>query len=270
MNVRATSSEDLAPPVLSTHQLRRSFGAVVAASDVSLDVARGERLCLIGSNGAGKTTFVNMVTGYLKPTEGRILLAGEDITARSPREITRRGVARSFQIPQLCLDMTALENMLLALHSSRQQRAFLKPARDSGSLDRCVQLLAGFGLQAHAARPVRELPGGVRKLLDIAMALTAHPLLLLLDEPTSGVSADEKFATMDTVVRAIEVQQGQAPVTVVFVEHDMDIVRRYATRVAAFYSGRVIALGAPDHVLDDVDVRRHVTGSAHPQEATSA
>lgn len=255
--------------VLSARGLQRSFGAVVAAADIDIDVHAGERLCLIGSNGAGKTTFVNMVTGYLKPSAGTITLAGEDITRRSPREITRRGVARSFQIPQLCLHMTVLENMLTALHSSRSQAHFLRPARDARSLERCRQLLAEFGLAAHAQRPVRELPGGVRKLLDIAMALTAHPRLLLLDEPTSGVSADEKFGTMDTVVRAIESQQELAAVTVVFVEHDMDIVRRYASRVAAFYSGRVIADGAPAQVLQDADVQRYVTGSPIPPEAAA-
>jgi branched-chain amino acid transport system ATP-binding protein len=261
---------DPTAPVLSARQLQRSFGAVVAAADIDIDVAVGERLCLIGSNGAGKTTFVNMVTGYLKPTSGSILLAGEDITRRSPREITRRGVARSFQIPQLCLHMTVLENMLVALHCSRAHAHFLRPARDVESLDRCHELLERFGLAQHAARPVLELPGGVRKLLDIAMALTGHPRLLLLDEPTSGVSADEKFGTMDTVVRAIEDHQDRSPVTVVFVEHDMDIVRRYASRVAAFYSGRVIADGAPQDVLDDADVQRYVTGSTPAAEGAPA
>ena len=269
MSAGATA-QDASAPVLSARQLQRSFGAVVAAADIAIDVAVGERLCLIGSNGAGKTTFVNMVTGYLKPTSGTILLAGEDITQRSPREITRRGVARSFQIPQLCLHMTVLENMLTALHCSRAHAHFLKTARDDASLARCAQLLREFGLAAHALRPVRELPGGVRKLLDIAMALTGHPRLLLLDEPTSGVSADEKFSTMDTVVRAIESHQELAPVTVVFVEHDMDIVRRYASRVAAFYSGRVIADGPPAKVLEDADVRRYVTGSAPAAEGAPA
>lgn len=253
---------DSAAPVLSAQQLQRSFGAVVAAADVSIDIQAGERLCLIGSNGAGKTTFVNMITGYLKPSAGRILLAGEDITARSPREITRRGVARSFQIPQLCLHMTVLDNMLAALHCNRANSQFLRPAHDGASLDECRALLATFGLSVHGPRPVRELPGGVRKLLDIAMALTGQPRLLLLDEPTSGISADEKFSAMDTVIRAIESHQDQVPVTVVFVEHDMDIVRRYASRVAAFYSGRVIADGQAQQVLNDADVRRYVTGSA--------
>jgi branched-chain amino acid transport system ATP-binding protein len=261
---------DPVAPVLSARNLQRTFGAVVAASDINIDVSVGERLCLIGSNGAGKTTFVNMVTGYLKPSAGSILLAGEDITRRSPREITRRGVARSFQIPQLCVHMTVLENMLTALHCSRAHGNFLKPARDGESLAACERLLAEFDLLAHAPRPVRELPGGVRKLLDIAMALTAHPRLLLLDEPTSGVSADEKFAVMDTVVRAIEAHEDRSPVTVVFVEHDMDIVRRYASRVAAFYSGRVIADGPAERVLDDPDVRRYVTGSAPAIEGETA
>ena len=249
-------------PVLSARRLERSFGAVVAASDISLDVAPGERLCLIGSNGAGKTTFVNMVTGYLKPSSGRILLAGEDITACSPREITRRGVARSFPIPQLCLHLTVLDNVLAALHASHGRAHGLRAAHRADVGAEALALLDRFGLVAHAPRPVLELPGGVRKLLDIAMALTGRPRLLLLDEPTSGVSVDDKFASMDTVMRAIERAPGDAPVAVLFVEHDMDIVRRYASRVAAFYAGRVIAQGAPDHVLDDADVRRHVTGSA--------
>lgn len=262
MSAAAASRNDDAL-VLSARGLERSFGAVVAASDVSIDIHTGERLCLIGSNGAGKTTFVNMITGYLKPSAGTILLDGEDITRHSPREITRRGVARSFQIPQLCLYLSVLDNMLTALHCSRGNAQFLAPARDVRSIDRSRELLDRFGLLAQANRPVRELPGGVRKLLDIAMALTGRPKLLLLDEPTSGVSADEKFTTMDTVVRAIEGGGSARAVTVVFVEHDMDIVQRYATRVAAFYSGRVIADGAAEQVLHDPDVQRHVTGSAH-------
>ena len=270
MSRAAAQPADPDAPVLSARGLTRSFGAVQAAADVSIDVRPGERLCLIGSNGAGKTTFVNMVTGYLKPTAGTIHLAGEDVTHRSPREITRRGVARSFQIPQLCLHMTVLENILAALHCSGAHGHFLRAARDADSLARCRELLANFGLDAQAARPVREMPGGVRKLLDIAMALTGQPRLLLLDEPTSGVSAQEKFGTMDTVLRAIETHQDRSPVTVVFVEHDMDIVRRYATRVAAFYNGRVIAHGDCEQVLGDADVQRYVTGSSRALQGAQA
>jgi branched-chain amino acid transport system ATP-binding protein len=270
MSKHTPHTTDPSQPVLSARGLQRSFGAVVAAADVNIDIAAGERLCLIGSNGAGKTTFVNMITGYLKPSAGQILLGGEDITALSPREVTRRGVARSFQIPQLCLHMTVLDNMLTALHCNRAHRQFFMPAHDAQSVAQCQELLAQFNLSAHAARPVLELPGGVRKLLDIAMALTGEPKLLLLDEPTSGVSADEKFNAMDTVVRAIESHKSAVPVTVVFVEHDMDIVQRYATRVAAFYSGRVLADGLAKHVLIDPEVRRYVTGSAHPAKEAHA
>ena len=257
-------------PVLSARGLQRSFGAVVAAADVNIDVVAGERLCLIGSNGAGKTTFVNMITGYLKPSAGHIFLAGEDITQRSPREITRRGVARSFQIPQLCLPMTVLDNILTAQHCGsghgNEIGQFFKNARDGDSVTAAMDLLERFGLAHQAERPVLELPGGVRKLLDIAMALTGQPRVLLLDEPTSGVSADEKFSTMDTVMNAIERSAGQTPVTVIFVEHDMDIVRRYATRVAAFYSGRVLADGLARDVLENPEVQRYVTGSARPAQ----
>jgi branched-chain amino acid transport system ATP-binding protein len=247
--------------VLSAQQLNRKFGAVVAADDVNLNVFAGEKLCLIGSNGAGKTTFVNMITGYLKPSSGQIFLGQENITALNPRDITRKGVARSFQIPQLCLHMTVLDNMLTALHCSRANRNFLRAARDSASLDQCHVLLSRFRLNDHHARPVLELPGGVRKLLDIAMALTGQPQLLLLDEPTSGVSADEKFKAMDTVMQALSEQTQVAPVAVVFIEHDMDIVQRYASRVAAFYAGRVIADGAANEVLIDPEVWRSVTGN---------
>ena len=254
------SGSTATPIVLSARQLQRKFGAVVAAENVNIDIAAGEKLCLIGSNGAGKTTFVNMITGYLKPSEGQILLSGEDITARSPREITKRGVARSFQIPQLCLHMTVLENMLTALHCNRGDLHFFQAARDKNSLDECRHLLDRFGLGAHSVREVRELPGGIRKLLDIAMALTGKPKLLLLDEPTSGVSSDEKFQSMDTVMKAIEGRAANESVAVLFIEHDMDIVRRYATRVAAFYSGRVIADGQAEAVINDPEVQRYVTG----------
>jgi branched-chain amino acid transport system ATP-binding protein len=265
----ATAASATAPlPVLSARGLQRTFGAVVAAADVNIEMTAGERLCLIGSNGAGKTTFVNMITGYLKPSSGNIFLSGENITALSPREITRRGVARSFQIPQLCLHMTVLDNMLTALHCNRTHSQFFMPAHDAASVAQCQDLLAQFKLSAYTARPVLELPGGMRKLLDIAMALTGEPKLLLLDEPTSGVSSDEKFSAMDTVMHAIQTHSSKTPVTVVFVEHDMDIVRRYATRVAAFYGGRVIADGLAHDVLVQPEVQRYVTGSSpHAQEA---
>jgi branched-chain amino acid transport system ATP-binding protein len=243
--------------ILAAQGLMKSFGAVTAADNVNIEVPTGQRVSLIGSNGAGKTTFVNMVTGYLKPDRGSIQLDGQDITALSPRQITRLGVARSFQIPQLALDMSALDNMLVAAACNDGALSFWKPARSPERQQRAMGLLERFELGDYANRKVSELPGGVRKLLDIAMALTGKPKLLLLDEPTSGVSVDEKFPMMDTIVAAL----GSEKVTVLFVEHDMDIVTRYADRVIAFYSGRVIADDPPDEVLADEQVQRYVTGT---------
>jgi len=248
-------------PMLEAHGVGKRFGAVVAAADISISIASGERVSLIGSNGAGKTTFVNMITGYLKPDEGRIALDGRDITPLHPRAITRLGVARSFQIPQLYGDLTVLDNMLVANACHDQALSFWQPARRRSALDRADALLERFRLAEHRARRVAELPGGVRKLLDIAMALTAAPKLLLLDEPTSGVSAEEKFPMMETIMSAL----GHEAMTVVFVEHDMDIVERYASRVVAFYSGRIIADGAPNEALASDDVRRYVTGELVPE-----
>ena len=243
-------------PLLDAVGLTKRFGAVVAASDLHIRVAAGERVSLIGSNGAGKTSFVNMITGYLKPDEGRILFDGRDITALAPREITRLGVARSFQIPQLCGDASVLDNMLIANACHDQGLSFWKPARRPEAVERAEALLERFRLAEHGARRVAELPGGVRKLLDIAMSLSGAPKLLLLDEPTSGVAAEEKFAMMDTIMTAL----GHEAMTTLFVEHDMDIVSRYASRVIAFYGGRIIADGPPEQALASEDVQRYVTG----------
>jgi branched-chain amino acid transport system ATP-binding protein len=252
--------------MLSAKQLRKSFGAVCAADDLNIDIPAGQKVSLIGSNGAGKTTFVNMVTGYLKPDSGRIELDGHDITRLGPRQITHLGVARSFQIPQLAVDMTALDNMLVAAACNQGHLSSWLPGRGAARVAQAMDLLDRFSLAEHAQRKVSELPGGVRKLLDIAMALTGSPKLLLLDEPTSGVSVEEKYPMMDTITRALE----GSSVTVLFVEHDMDIVTRYADRVLAFYSGRVIADDLPSAVLDDEQVQRYVTGTAIAGVANAA
>jgi branched-chain amino acid transport system ATP-binding protein len=251
--------------LLSARHLQKQFGAVVAAHDLCVDIQVGERVSLIGSNGAGKTTFVNMITGYLKPDQGSIHLGDTDITAMSPRQITRLGVARSFQIPQLYPALSVMDNMLVAMACHDNQLSMWRSASQPQHIARGVELLERFGLIQHRHRRVSELPGGVRKLLDIALALTGSPKLLLLDEPTSGVSAEEKFPMMETVMHAL----GNEPLTALFVEHDMDIVRRHADRVIAFYSGRIIADDAPEKALATDDVRRYVTGELR-QEASHA
>jgi len=232
--------------ILSAQGLQKNFGAVTAASDVSLAFERESVVGLIGANGAGKTTFLNMVTGYLKPDRGSIQFEGRELTGHSPREITALGLCRSFQIPQLFHSLSVRENLLVAEGIAHAERA--EEATDA--------VLSRFSLTAYAAQAAGLLPEGVRKLLDVAMALVAKPKVLLLDEPTSGVAADEKFGIMDLVMSAVR----GAGVTVLFVEHDMDIVSRYAGRVIAFYDGRVIADGAPAAVLAAEEVRRYVIG----------
>jgi branched-chain amino acid transport system ATP-binding protein len=233
-------------PILVAQGVQKSFGAVSAAADLNLSFERDSVASLIGANGAGKTTFLNMVTGYLRPDAGRISFDGQELVGLDPRRITRLGVSRSFQIPQLFHSASVRENLLVAEGIAAADR--VEEATDA--------VLERFGLESYAAQAAGLLPEGVRKLLDVAMALVAKPKMLLLDEPTSGVAAAEKFGIMDLVMGAV---RGQG-VTVLFVEHDMDIVSRYAGRVVAFYDGRVIADGEPGKVLDDAEVRRYVIG----------
>ena len=233
----------MSKPLLSARGLMKRFGAVVAADNICIDIPAGQRLSVIGSNGAGKTTFVNMVTGYLKPDAGKIALDDHDITRLSHQAIAGMGICRSFQIPMLCLELTALENLLVAVAAAEGRQSLWQAADRPAARDRAEALLQKFQLQSYAGRPVMQLAGGVRKLLD---------------EPTSGVSADEKFPTMERVMAAMQ----DEAVTILFVEHDMEIVANFSDRVIAFYSGRVIADGSPTEVMANPDVRNYVTGGA--------
>ncbi|HWQ38110.1 MAG TPA: ABC transporter ATP-binding protein [Burkholderiales bacterium] len=244
--------------LLEAKGLNKSFGAVTAAADINVSIERDTVVGLIGSNGAGKTTFLNMVTGYLKPSSGQILFEGRDITALTPRRITRLGVCRSFQIPQLFDSLSVHDNLLIGVGivaSAGSQ--WTEAAAHAGTPEEAVEAsLQRFRLGAYRDKLAGQLPEGVRKLLDIAMAMVVKPRMLLLDEPTSGVSADEKFELMDMVMEAVRAQG----VTVLFVEHDMEIVKRYTHRVLAFYEGRIIADGEPAVVLEDSEVRKYVIG----------
>jgi branched-chain amino acid transport system ATP-binding protein len=245
-------------PLIAARGLNKRFGAVVAADNVTVEIAPGETVGIIGANGAGKTTFVNMVTGYLKPDKGIILFRGVDITPMPSREVTRLGIRRSFQVAQLFPNLSVRDNALVALACAERRRptptAILRtPLR----LAQANEILAHLGIEDFADRPTPELPQGQRKLLDIALAMVGRSAVLLLDEPTSGISAEEKFPQMDLVMRAVAAQ-GAA---VLFIEHDMEVVERYAPRVIAFYEGRVIADGTPTVVLGDADVRRYVVGA---------
>jgi branched-chain amino acid transport system ATP-binding protein len=251
--------------ILDARGLCKAFGAVTAAAEVSAAIEKDSVVGLIGTNGAGKTTFINMITGYLKPDRGTIAFEGRDITPLPPREITRLGIARSFQIPQLYSSLSVLDNMRVALgivlrNAGRggyfSRRRPLVPGFEAPADQAAERLLERFGLGEYRSRNTQVLPGGVRKLLDIALAMVAKPRILLLDEPTSGVSAQEKFGIMEMILKAVRAEGA----TVLFVEHDMEIVGRFAQRVLAFYDGRIIADAAPQVALADPEVKRFVVG----------
>jgi len=253
------------PVILDARGLCKNFGAVTAAAEVNAAIEKDSVVGLIGTNGAGKTTFINMITGYIKPDQGSIHYEGRDITALPPREITRLGICRSFQIPQLYSSLSVFDNMMvgigIVLSNARLAGYFsrgtpLVPGYGKPAEEVAEHLLARFGLADYRGRNAQVLPGGVRKLLDIALTMVARPRILLLDEPTSGVSAQEKFGIMQMVLEAVRAEG----TTVLFVEHDMEVVGRFAQRVLAFYDGRVIADAAPQVALADPEVRRHVVG----------
>src|SRR5919198_2442017 len=197
------------PVILDTRGLCKSFGAVTAAKDVSAAIEKDSVVGLIGTNGAGKTTFINMITGYLKPDAGTITYEGRDITPLAPREITRLGICRSFQIPQLYSSLSVRENMMVGLgivlanagHGGFFSRGEAPvPGYRQPAAQVAQHILARLGLTEYRERNAQVLPGGVRKLLDIALTMVAKPRVLLLDEPTSGVSAQEKFGIMQMVL----------------------------------------------------------------------
>lgn len=244
--------------LLDVRDLHKRFGALTAVGGISVALAEHEVVGVIGSNGAGKTTFVNMVTGYLSPTRGTITFRGRDITGRQPRQVVRLGIARSFQVPQVFATASVVDNLMIALGIAEGGALPVwNPLHRRERLIRATAMLESYGIAHYAGQPASLLPQGIRKLLDIAMATVRAPDLLLLDEPTSGISVGEKFAIMDTVMAALRTQK----TTVLFIEHDMEIVGRYAERVIAFADGVIIADGPPDAVISDPEVRRLVIGT---------
>lgn len=256
--------------ILSAHDLEKSFGSFVAAFGISCEIEQGEIVGIIGANGAGKTTFVNMISGHLVPTKGRIAFNGRDITGMASRKITQLGIGRSFQIAQVFATLTALENMCVATAIAQNgnnvptllSRKMAAPQIVSASRNSLEQ----FGIAEYADLPANTLSQGVRKILDVAMAAARDPVLIMLDEPTSGVSREERHDLMNHIMAALR----QRGVTILFVEHDMEIVAAYATRVLAFIDGTITADGKPQDVFAREDVRARITGHADVRKAGEA
>ncbi len=244
-------------PLIRTEGLHLAFGGVVAADRIDFELHTGERLAVIGQNGAGKTTFINICTGYLKPQAGRVLLDGLDITGMAPRKIVRLGVGRSFQLPQLFTEHTVRQCIQIAAARRNKDLSWFRPLAQTVDTREVEETLELVGLHTDAQALSSDLPEGKRKLLDVAMALALRPKLLIMDEPTSGVASEDKHGLMQTVMRALD----ERKVTSWFVEHDVEIVARYATRVAAWIAGAVVADGTPEQVLNNPQIKSEVLGT---------
>jgi branched-chain amino acid transport system ATP-binding protein len=237
--------------VLSATGLVKRFGGIMANSHVSLHLKKGARHALIGPNGAGKTTLVNLLTGVLDASEGQIALEGQDITHVSPHERVRRGLVRTFQINQLFDSLTPLETLALtvSLHQGIGAKWWQPLGARQAVAERCDRLLEQFHLTSVKDQPTRVLAYGKRRLLEIAIALACEPRVLLLDEPVAGVPAGEREELLRTVANL------PADVSVLLIEHDMDLVFSFATRMTVMVNGAVLTEGTPQEISNDARVK---------------
>jgi branched-chain amino acid transport system ATP-binding protein len=249
----------LPPPALSTLGVDKRFGSLVVAGNVNISIPQGARYALIGPNGAGKTTLINLITGMLRPDAGRIHLGNDDITALKPHQRVQRGLVRTFQINTLFPHLTALEAVTLAVNERRGlagnfwQSLLAFP----DAIDEAHAILQSLSLGAHATRVTRELAYGQQRLLEIALALATKPRVLLLDEPAAGVPRDAS-ADLFAAIAALP-----HDITVLFIEHDMNLVFRFASRIIVMVAGAILIEGSPQEIAADPRVREVYLGGAH-------
>jgi len=248
-----------AAAALETKGLAKNFGALTVARDIDFRLDAGARHALIGPNGAGKTTFINLITGRLAPTAGRVFLAGADVTDLGQAARVKRGLARTFQITTLFKGLSALENVTLAIRERDgiAARLFRPAGAWREAAEEAFRLLADLGLTDEVEKPIKELAYGRQRLVEIALALALKPKVLLLDEPAAGVPADESAL----IFRAIEALP--ADIAVLIIEHDMEIVFRFAKRITVLVQGQVLREGAPADIAADPEVRAVYLGEAH-------
>jgi ABC-type branched-subunit amino acid transport system ATPase component len=245
-------------PVLETIALDRHFGGIKATQHVSLRVEKGARHALIGPNGAGKTTLINLLTGVLRPSSGRILLDGQDITSLEPHRRVRLGIARTFQINQLFADLTPLETLGLAVSERLGSGTdwWRLVGTKAGVINEIVSLLERFGLADVMDERTAVLPYGKQRLLEIALAFACKPRVLLLDEPAAGVPEAERHEILATI------EALPKDVTVLLIEHDMDIVFSFADRISVLVNGELFVEGAPGEVARDPRVKAVYLGES--------
>jgi branched-chain amino acid transport system ATP-binding protein len=241
----------MSTPALSIHGLNKSFGALVVAQSIDVDLMAGARVGLIGPNGAGKTTFVNLLTGFLKPDSGTIQLEGTSIETMAPEHRVRRGLARTHQINALLREFTARDNVAIAI-AEREKfawRMMRYTPQWRQCLDEAQALLDEMGIGGVADRLVRELPYGQQRLLEIAIALSLKPRVLLLDEPAAGVPATEAHHIHEVLSRLPQ------DIAILIIEHDMDVIFRFAREIIVLVQGRVLTRGEPAKIAADPEVR---------------
>ena len=235
----------------------------MVAQDIDLTLPRGARYALIGPNGAGKTTLINLMTGMLRPDAGQIFLGegddAADITLLKPHRRVQRGLARTFQINTLFPQLTALEAVTLAIFERKNiSRVWWRNLPAYGEeIEEAQAILETFNLQKHAARPTRELAYGQQRLLEIALALATKPRVLLLDEPAAGVPKDESAELFEAIARL------SSDLTILFIEHDMEVVFRFASRILVMVGGRLLVEGTPHEIARDERVREVYLGRRH-------
>jgi branched-chain amino acid transport system ATP-binding protein len=241
---------------LETRRLCKSFGALTVADGIDFRLEPGARHALIGPNGAGKTTFVNMLTGALRPSSGRIMLGGEDVTAVRQAARVKRGLGRTFQINQLFRRLPVLDNVALGVAERLGVAARMwKPASVHAEVrDESLALLAGLGLADDADRRVLDLPYGKQRLVEIAIALGLKPKVLLLDEPAAGVPSLESHLILEVLDRL------PAEISILIIEHDMDLVFRFARRITVLVQGEVLVEGPPEEIAKDRRVHQVYLG----------
>ena len=248
--------------LLGTKSLTKYFGDTHAVDHVDFSVTQGELLALIGSNGAGKTSLVNLISGLIRPDSGSIVFQGADVTAQSIHARIAVGIARSFQLVNLFDQLTAFDNVALSIFSreGKSRQLFSLAERHQDVRDEAMDVLRQFGLDAKAGMLAGGLAQGERKLLDIAVAYALRPKLLFLDEPTSGVSTREKTPIMDIITAVVR----SGRITAVIIEHDMDVVFKYSDRIVVMHQGAILADGTPGEIRTNERVTTTLLGAQAP------
>jgi branched-chain amino acid transport system ATP-binding protein len=246
-------------PALETRALCKTFGGLTVAANIEFALAPGARHALIGPNGAGKTTFVNMLTGRLPPSSGRVLLAGEDVTRLSPEARVKRGLGRTFQINTLFRSLSVLDNVALGIAERRGIGGRLWRAASAYRevRDEALELLASLGLTGDAHTRVLDLPYGKQRLVEILIALGLRPKVLLLDEPAAGVPSVESERILEVLDRL------PGDIAILIIEHDMDVVFRFAKRITVLVQGEVLCEGTPAEIAADRRVHEVYLGERH-------